>query len=242
MTDRFETLALMVEELGEFTLRWFERLQDIEPELKGEADYVSMVDREAETLARNIIGERFPEDRIIGEEHGGGPCDDYWVIDPVDGTVNFLSGLAYWGVSLAYVEAGKPKYGAIALPALGVLLLGGGEHPLRVYGPFPKLSQPDPKAFGIGRNPTWSAQDRVALETSLEKEGYHIVSLGSCSAALAMVATGRLAGYIEHDIKIWDCAAGHVLCEASGARSQIKSGTKEHSAHIEAAWNDAMLK
>lgn len=237
MTDRFQTLCHMTEELSGFTLQWFKRLQDVEQETKGDADYVSKVDREAEAMARSIIKERFPEDRIVGEEEGGEACQDYWVIDPVDGTVNFLSGLAYWGVSLAYVEDGKPRYGAIALPALGMFLSGGGEHDLHVRGPFPQLVDPSPKAFGIGRNPIWAHQARQKLETELEQKGYHIVSLGSCSASLAMVATGRLAGYIENDIKIWDCAAGHILCNAAGASSRIENGAADHSAHISAGWD-----
>ncbi|MBC6416711.1 MAG: hypothetical protein GDA47_02670, partial [Rhodospirillales bacterium] len=71
------------------------------------ADYVSHVDRTAETLAVDMIKAAGPGDAVIGEENGGADGECCWIVDPVDGTANFLSGLALWAVSIAFVENGE---------------------------------------------------------------------------------------------------------------------------------------
>lgn len=218
---RLDLLRSVTAEVGAFALSRFRALAQIDVETKGEADYVSAVDRDAESLARKLIQERFLADDIIGEEQLGEAEGDHWLIDPVDGTANFLSGIPLWAVSIAYIRDGHPVLGAIALPALETLLWASSKGPLHSEGNIAPIGGRRPLAFGIGRNRIWPVRHRLRLEADLEAEGYHIVSLGSCAASLAMVAAGRLAGYVEHGTNLWDCAAGHVLCRASGRSSTI---------------------
>jgi histidinol-phosphatase len=97
------------------------RFQNCEVSLKSDGTEVTVADREAEELIRRLISERFPEDGILGEEHGEKPGSNerLWVIDPVDGTASFTLGLPLFGTLVALVEAGRPTIGVIHFPALG---------------------------------------------------------------------------------------------------------------------------
>lgn len=225
---RLQLARSAAEAVGRFCLARFEALEAIAIDEKGPADYASAVDRAAEALARRLILESFPSDAVIGEEEGGAPASAFWVIDPLDGTANFLSGLPFWAVSIGYVVAGRPLLGAVALPALGTIIAGGPGLELKVEGRLPRLTDRRLLAFGIGRNRVWPLEERTALEGLLEAQGLHIVSLGSCAASLAMVAAGRLAGYVENGVYLWDCAAGHALCLSAGKSSRIELLESDH--------------
>ncbi|WP_234839076.1 inositol monophosphatase family protein [Sinorhizobium medicae] len=218
---RLEMLRCVTAEVGAFALGRFHRLAHVAVETKGIADYVSAVDREAETLGRRLIRLAYPHDSIVGEEHAGEAAAEYWLIDPIDGTANFLSGIPFWAVSIAYVRDGEPVLGAIALPALDALFWSALDGPLHGSGALPQLPSRRPMAFGIGRNRVWKLEHRLQLEARLEAQGFHITNLGSCAGSLAMVAAGRLAGYVEHGTNLWDCAAGHILCKTAGRSSTI---------------------
>ncbi|WP_064682877.1 inositol monophosphatase family protein [Rhizobium bangladeshense] len=221
LTARLATLHEVVSKVAAFTLERFHGREGWTVETKGPADYVSAVDRDAETLARRLLADDVPGYLVVGEEHGGDAAGDYWLIDPVDGTANFISGIPVWSVSIAYVLAGKPVLGAVALPALGTILWAASDGALNVDGPLQTIEANVSAAFGTGRNRVWPTERRVEVEAEIEAAGYHVVRLGSCAAALALVATGRLAGYIEYGTNLWDCAAGHVLCLAAKKPSLI---------------------
>ncbi|WP_144340178.1 inositol monophosphatase family protein [Sinorhizobium sp. BJ1] len=221
LDTRLDLLRNVTGKVGAFALARFRSLPHIAIETKGEADYVSAADREAESLARRLIHAQFPADAIVGEEQLGDAEDDHWLIDPIDGTANFLSGIPFWAVSIAYVRNREPVLGAVALPGLDTLLWASVDGQLNTQGSLPPLVGTRPLAFGIGRNRTWAIAHRLESEAALEAQGYHVVCLGSCAASLAMVSAGRLAGYLEHGTNLWDCAAGHVLCRAAGVSSAI---------------------
>lgn len=221
LTSRLTTLHNVVSKVAAFTLVRFHGRDGWTVETKGPADYVSAVDRDAETLARRLLADDVPDDLVVGEEQGGNATGNYWLIDPVDGTANFISGIPIWAVSIAYVLADKPVLGAVALPALGTIIWAASDGALNVEGPLQMIKANVSAAFGTGRNRVWPTVHRVEVETEIEAAGYHVVSLGSCAASLALVATGRIAGYIEHGTNLWDCAAGHVLCLAAKKPSLI---------------------
>lgn len=221
LTARLATLHDVVSKVAAFTLERFHGRDGWTVETKGPADYVSAVDRDAETLARRLLADDVPGDLVVGEEHGGDATGDYWLIDPVDGTANFVSGMPVWAVSIAYVLNDEPVLGAVALPALGTIMWAASDGPLNVTGPLQRIEGTAAAVFGTGRNRVWPTAHRLRIETEIEAAGHHVVSLGSCAASLALVATGRLAGYIEHGTNLWDCAAGHVLCLAAKKPSFI---------------------
>ncbi|WP_018240653.1 inositol monophosphatase family protein [Ensifer sp. BR816] len=235
LTTRLDLLQNVTAKVGAFALLRFRNLAQIAIETKGEADYVSAVDRDAESLARRLIHAQFPADAIVGEEQHGKAEGDYWLIDPIDGTANFLSGIPFWAVSIAYVRDNEPVFGAIALPALAALFWASVDGPLHATGSVSPVVGTQPIAFGVGRNRTWPIAHRLEVEATLEAQDFHIVCLGSCAAALAMVAARRLAGYVEHGTNLWDCAAGHVLCRAANMPSTILQEANGKVAVIAAA-------
>jgi myo-inositol-1(or 4)-monophosphatase len=221
LTTRLAILQNVVSKVAAFTLERFDRRDGWTVETKGPADYFSAVDRDAESLARRLLANDLPDDLVVGEEQGGDARGSFWLIDPVDGTANFISGIPIWAVSIAYVLEDKPVLGAVALPALGTIMWAASDGGLNASGPLQMIEENVSPAFGIGRNRVWPTMHRVEIEAEIEAAGHHVVSLGSCAASLALVATGRLAGYIEHGTNLWDCAAGHVLCLAAKKPSLI---------------------
>ncbi len=237
-TDRWRVLCETSDRVARYCHEQFLSLSSLTVETKGFADYVSHVDRTAETLAVDMIKAACPGDAVIGEENGGvdGAC--CWIVDPVDGTANFLSGLPFWAVSIAFVENGEPVLGAVTLPALQSRFTGGIDRPLECLGSLQNLPGAGAIAFGIGRNSTWPSEQRANLERRLEERGHHIVCLGSCAASLALVAAGRLGGYVEHRVRLWDCAAGHALCRSAGAYSRISNNGADGFVDIAASWQE----
>jgi len=126
---RLTVATRLIREAGDLAAGYFARRATLTRETKGPQDFVSVADREVETLIRTRLAEAFPEDGFLGEESGGGAGERCWVVDPIDGTNNFLRGLPLWGVSIAYAIAGEPVIGLIYLPSVGRLysaVRGGG--------------------------------------------------------------------------------------------------------------------
>jgi myo-inositol-1(or 4)-monophosphatase len=89
----------LIPEAGQLAARHFAQREDLTCETKGPQDFVSIADREVESLIRIRLAEAFPTDGFLGEESGGEVGERCWVVDPIDGTNNFLRGLPLWGVS-----------------------------------------------------------------------------------------------------------------------------------------------
>ena len=112
---------------GEFIRPHYGRL-DLAVETKSDASPVTLADRGAEELMRGLIAKKFPAHGIIGEEFGSDRPDAefVWVLDPIDGTKSFITGVPLWGTLIALLHHGQPVLGAIHQPVLGQLMLGDG--------------------------------------------------------------------------------------------------------------------
>ncbi|WP_172296002.1 inositol monophosphatase family protein [Pseudoruegeria sp. HB172150] len=223
--DLLETASKVAGEVGTFCLARFQDGGSYNVSVKSARDFVSDVDMAAERLARDRLAATCPGIPVVGEEQGGTPGERYWLVDPLDGTTNFLSGLPFWGVSLALMEKGQPVLGAVTAPALG-LHLCGGPGGLECHGPLRGCPHRFNALVAVGRNGNWSPSERAAWELQLERDGQTIVSLGSCAISLALVALGRLGGYVERRTRLWDCAAGEVLCRAAGREVVLPGADK----------------
>jgi myo-inositol-1(or 4)-monophosphatase len=212
---RYTVLKTVIEDAAHFALKFFNHYDKLAVQAKSARDFVSEADRAIELRIRKMIKERFSNDRIIGEELGGILDNAYWSVDPIDGTSNFLSGLPIWGISIAYIEDGNPVIGAVAMPALDYFVFGEIGFDLEVIAKIPMRSQTQHYVFAVGRNELWPTASRHDVESKVETAGYSIISLGSCSVSMMMCAVGKLAGYIEHNIGFWDCAAGIALCRTA---------------------------
>ena len=186
-------------------------------------DPVTEADREAERVIRRVIAEHYPDHGILGEEHGNVGLDrDYvWVIDPIDGTSPFLSGLPHWCVSIAVHDGRDTVAGVIAVPTAGEVFTarrGGGARldgrPLRVPETLNVLNG----VVGIGANHRTPPRAAAQVIERLLGAGGMFFRNGSGALMLAHVAAGRLAGYWEAHMNAWDCLAGLLITAEAGGR------------------------
>lgn len=193
---------------------------------KGDRDFASEVDLTAEREIRAFLADQTPDIGFLGEEEGGTRPGNgrQWVLDPVDGTINFTHALPLCGVSLALVQDGQPVIGVIDLPFLGTLytaVRGGGayrdRHPVRASAVTRLkdaiVSHGD---YGVGasaaRNPT-----RLALTAALARSALRVRLLGSTAVDLAWLADGTTGAMISLSNRPWDTAAGTLIAREAGA-------------------------
>jgi len=192
-------------------------------------DVVTEADRAAETLIRDRIRGVRPDDAFLGEEGDdeAGTSGVRWIIDPIDGTVNYLYGLPQYAVSIAAEVEGEVVAGVVLDVAKGVEYVARSgpdgvralrdDRPISVRGPAP-LSQ---RLIGTGfayRSDVRAVQ--AAAMARLLPEIRDIRRLGSCALDLCHVAEGLLDGYVEEGVNLWDHAAAGLVARAAGARTQ----------------------
>lgn len=217
---RFLAGCAVARAAGRLARHHYENRHALEIETKGPQDLVSIADREVEALIRDHLGRAFPEDRFLGEEGGGdGTGDGLWIIDPIDGTSNFVRGIAAWCVSLAYFSGGDVVLGMIYDPMADELFAaqrGAGAFcngvPMKVSG----TAAIDRAMVGLGFTyrrpvPPFAATIERLLSVHCEFRRF-----GSGALAMASVAAGRTDGYWESHINSWDVAAGIVLVREAG--------------------------
>ncbi|TYC52551.1 inositol monophosphatase [Rhodobacterales bacterium] len=214
-----ETIA---EEAGALAIDYFRRRDELTIEMKRDPqDVVSVADKSVEDLIRKRIAEAFPEDGILGEEHGlqHGTSGFTWVVDPIDGTSAFLHGLGNWCVSIAVIEAEDPVVGVVRLPCDDETFSAMRDAGATLNGrPLHLDSRKTLKnaLTGIGANSHIPPKMAGALIEGLMATGGNYVRTGSGAQMLAFVAAGRLVGYYEPYMHAWDCLAGYCLVREAG--------------------------
>jgi myo-inositol-1(or 4)-monophosphatase len=208
-------------EAGRLALDWFNRRDTLQFALKGPQDYASEADAAVERLLARRLAEAFPEDRFLGEEEGGEVGDQFWVVDPIDGTANFVRGVTRFCVSVAFVAGGRVQLGAIFSPVTDELFLARRGHgatlngtPLRVAG----TDQIERASIEVGWSSRVPHADYLALVHRMLEAGLDFRRFGSGALGLANVADGRADAYCELHINAWDCLAGILLVEEAGGR------------------------
>jgi myo-inositol-1(or 4)-monophosphatase len=215
----------IAEEAGRALLERFGRLTAGEITRRGRRDVTTAADREAEALIRRRLAEAFPGVPVLGEEEGGAGREAraLWIVDPLDGTVNFVQGIPLFAVSIGYVEEGRPVLGVIHAPALQQTFWGApgsgafeGERPLST-SVTPVLEEAIlATGFAYKMNETPDDNFESLRRVGLRARG--IRRLGSAALDLAYVASGRLDGFWELHLGAWDVAAGAALVRAAGGR------------------------
>ena len=216
------------------------KISELEVEEKSRFDYVSRVDRESEMIVRECIAEQFPEHSINGEEFGksqGADQADYqWIVDPLDGTTNFLRGIPHYAVSIAVLERGELLHGVVFDPAKDELF-----HASRGSGCFLNDSPVPPLtrarfagsllATGVpfsGKNLAEIDAFTGSMQGLLEQGTSGIRRLGAAALDLAYVAAGRYDGFWEAYLKPWDIAAGALLVLEAGGEVQDFQGGQSY--------------
>jgi myo-inositol-1(or 4)-monophosphatase len=204
-------------------LEWRSRASELRIEEKAASDdLVSQADREAEAAIRSVIAARRRDDAILGEEGGSrdGTTGVSWLVDPIDGTTNYLYGRPDWAVSVAAIDAaGRVLVGVVAEPALGRITeasLGDGAWAMgrRLVAPM----RSDLGRALIELNPGRPDQRPrfAAVTDSLVGRVRDVRRGGSAASALAQVATGRVDAAWVPGLQPWDCAAGILLVAEAG--------------------------
>lgn len=191
-----------------------------------ETDVVTAGDRAAERLIRDRLARLRPGEPVLGEEEGWGGSGAVtggvtWVVDPIDGTVNYLYGLPWYAVSVAAVVDWEPQAAAVVEPSSGRQWTAArgmgsqlGSTPLRVTG----TTSLDLALIGTGFS--YSAQRRAwqaRLATELVGRTRDVRRGGSSALDLCAVAAGWLDGYVEHGLNPWDWAGGALIAAEAGA-------------------------
>ena len=232
MTDLIEERLKFAEticrEAGAMALTYFADRDTLVVDRKGAQDWVSEADRNVETLIRDRIAAAWPEDGIVGEEHGAaaGSSGFDWVIDPIDGTTNFVNGIPAWTVVLAGVSGGKTQVGVIFEPNVSELytaMRGKGAYlnGRRMHAASGVALNSG--SVSVGYSNRIEARHVIPVISDLIDRGamYHRNASGALS--LAYVAAGRLLGYLEEHMNAWDCLAGQLMVAEAGGRIEDQS-------------------
>ncbi|MFB9886692.1 inositol monophosphatase family protein [Balneatrix alpica] len=221
MHPRKEKGSAWVAQAGQLALDYFQRRQSLQVDVKGLQDFVSEADRQVEQFLRQCIQAAFPEDGILGEEQGWQPGESqgYWVIDPIDGTTNFLRGLPDWCVVLAYVEQDQVQQGWIFAPVHQQHFYAQRGHgawlnqqPLQMAAEI----VPGQGLIYMGFGAKTGLSHYLQRIEYLYQQQVDQRRLGSAALCLARTAAGIVDGFYEARTQPWDVLAGLLLVEEAG--------------------------
>jgi myo-inositol-1(or 4)-monophosphatase len=198
---------------------------NVEVELKGgKTDVVTEADRNAQRAVIDVVREDYPDDAVVGEEEDAPKAvpDEgrTWVVDPIDGTNNYVRGTRLWTTSVAAVLDGEPVAAANVAPALGDTYAADGDGPTRNGEPLSVSEGTDPEACTVSPTFWWAFDRRAeyadACREAVERFG-DIRRIGSAQLTLSMVAAGELDGaFTNLYTNPWDTVAGVGLVRAAG--------------------------
>jgi len=218
---RLAAAEAAIREAGDLAAGYFSRRETLLIDRKGAQDLVSEADRACEEQIVAALSRAFPQDGFLGEEGGRRNADAaaLWVIDPIDGTHNFLTGIPFWCLSIGLVIGGEAVLGVIYHPAADELFSakrGGGAFvngvPMTVSGETDITRARLCVGFSYRR----PVADHLRAVDALLSAGCEYLRLGSGALGLAYTAAGRFDGYWERHLNAWDAAAGLALVRESG--------------------------
>ncbi|MEY2841347.1 MAG: hypothetical protein RLY74_488 [Actinomycetota bacterium] len=193
-------------------------------EKSGALDFATQMDKASENLITELIREIRPNDSILGEEGANktGKSEFTWVIDPIDGTVNYLYGVPGWCVSIAVKQGDIVVAGVVHAPTVGKTWSAVLDHGAECNGSIIKCNEPIPlsKAL-IGTGFSYDLQSRVVqgeIFNQLITRIRDFRRLGACAVDICMVASGILDAYYEVGVYEWDFAAAGLIARESGAK------------------------
>jgi myo-inositol-1(or 4)-monophosphatase len=217
---------------GEVIVRNLDRIGGVTVSEKSRNDFVSEVDRAAEQVLIATIRKSYPDHGFLAEESGRHDGDDYtWIIDPLDGTTNFLHGFPQFAVSVACRHRARMEVGVVLDPLRGELFTAARGEGAQLDGRRLRVTQRlglDGALIGTGfpfrENKRWLKPYLAMLEYVMDNTA-GVRRPGAASLDLAYVAAGRLDGFWEVGLAPWDTAAGNLLITEAGGRVGTLVGT-----------------
>src|SRR3984957_3076188 len=218
---------------GEVIVRSLVRLESLEVTSKGRNDYVSEIDRTAERDIIDIIHKHYPEHAILAEESGAtGDNETVWIIDPLDGTTNFLHEFPVFAVSLACQQKGRLEHAVVYDPTRQEIFSasrGGGAHlenrRMRVSKQRGLEGALVATGFPYRANTRYIDAYLAMLKVAMESTA-GVRRPGAAALDLAYVAAGRVDAFWEIGLSPWDTAAGTLLIQEAGGRIGTLGGAE----------------
>ncbi len=227
LDGRYEFACDLARQVGQEALRfWHERGPDnLETENKGLQDFVTIADKQAEQTIRSELCRKFPTDGFIGEEPGlETGTTGFWVVDPIDGTANYLRGLRHWGVSIAFVSGGRTVLGIIhdtptdriyrAQIGLGAFC---DEQQIRVS----QTTDPHAAMGILGASRRMPFDFYIDRLRALHDAGIEHRKIGSAAIGIVRMAEGVVDFYYETHLNCWDAMAAVLIAEEAGATVSV---------------------
>ncbi|WP_300034003.1 inositol monophosphatase [uncultured Roseobacter sp.] len=228
MLNRSDVAEQIARSAGALALDYFQKLNTLVIEDKGPQDFVSEADKAVELHVRAGIEAAFPEDGIVGEEHAPKTSSSgyTWIIDPIDGTTNFVTAIPVWCVVIAVVCDDKAQIGVTYDPIHDEMFVATRGAGATLNGE--RLVCNSDTAITRGSVSTGycnriSAETTVRVLQGVTSRGGVFHRNASGALSLAYVAGGRLIGYLEEHMNAWDCLAGQLLISEAGGRVEEQS-------------------
>ncbi len=216
------TVEAIARKAGDLALSHFHELSSVPVEAKGHLDLVTAADQEVEVFVTRALTDAFPDDGVFGEEGAAheGRSGRTWVIDPIDGTFNFVRGGDQWAVSIGLYEGGRPVFGVIHVPVRAQTLVGGAGFASTLNGQEMeqrrgmKAAQ---AACGVGFHPVIPVDLRLnTLRFILEEAQMSFRCCGSATLSMIEIAQGQVDGYLGTGESTWDLMAAIPILEQIG--------------------------
>lgn len=228
MTSRKDAAVEIARSGGVLALNYFASLGSLTIEDKGPQDFVTEADKNVESHVRALIANAFPDDGIVGEEDEPKPSSSgyTWVIDPIDGTANFIAAIPAWTVVIAVVKDDQTVIGVTCDPIHDEMFVaerGKGAWLNDVPLVCPADTALTRGSVGTGYSNRISSAQAVKLVEAVLGAGGVFHRNASGALSLAYVAAGRLIGYVEEHMNAWDCLAGQLLIAEAGGRVEVQS-------------------
>lgn len=224
----FQRVSEITEAAGKLAMSHFGQLAAKSIDQKGPLDLVTVADRSVEKFIQEQLLAAFPADSIFGEEGASvrGTSGRTWVIDPIDGTFNFVRGGSQWAISIGLHAHGQPIWGIVHAPAANITMTGGIHDVPRLNGkllPALRPFEPDLAVVGVSLGSKYPAKDRVELVRFLiEKSGMMFRNCNSATHALIELATGEVDGHVALGESTWDVMGMWPILMRLGAVSSME--------------------
>jgi myo-inositol-1(or 4)-monophosphatase len=222
---------------GRIATQHFARLEEVDSK-SAEIDLVTVADRETEEFLAAAIRSAFPGDAILAEEssilsaigNGGAKLPErLWIVDPIDGTTNFVHTFPQFAISVAFWLGGEPRAAAVFNPATGELFAAERGEGATVDGrPIRVSTQSEVGRMLASTGFAYDRRERVdyylEIVRAILMNTHGVRRLGSAALDLCWVAAGRLDAHVETNLAPWDVAAGRLILEEAGGKLTDFSG------------------
>ncbi len=228
MNTDYRELTKVTEEIarnaGKILMKYYQNLESVEK--KSLLDIVTIADKESEKFIVEEIKSRFPDHGILAEEGGAYTDTDteyLWVIDPLDGTVNFTHGLRIFAVSIGILHKGRPVSGCVHLPALEECYTATEKEGAFLNGMSIQVSSSDKLVdslvvTGFPANRVEMLDDIMPMVENVLRNARGLLRFGAAAVDLAWLASGKIEAFYELGLNPWDMAAGWLLVNEAGGQ------------------------